>query len=135
MLNLKKLLIKILQNMTTETETCDIASGWESYTTGQDPYVMKQGKVVHFNWACKPTATITLNANPVQCCTIPEGFRPKRTVYELAQGSGTSMFLITIYPGGGVMIARLRDIGNANGVYTQGTTGHWFPLNLTWVVD
>lgn len=121
-------------DMSRQTGTCTIASGWENYTSGENPLLIKQGNVVHFNWACKPTGTVTLNTNQVTVCTIPEGFRPSDTISRLCQGSGSSLFLLTIQTGGAVTISRLRDMASGNSSWTQGTSSMWFPLCETWVM-
>lgn len=136
MLNLKKLLTKILQTITRTSATCTIASGWQNYSSGtaNNPIVIKQGNVVHFSWVCKPTATTTLNTTLVKVCTIPSGYRPIRVVNTVCQGSGTSFFYMAIDIDGSVYIARYRDIGGANGTYYQGMTSYWYPLSATWVI-
>ena len=121
-------------NMTRQTGTCTVASGWQNYTSGENPLLIKQGNVVHFNWACKPTGNVTLNTNQVTVCTIPEGFRPSDTISRLCQGSGSSLFLLTIQTGGAVTISRLRDMASGNSSWTQGTSSMWFPLCETWVM-
>lgn len=121
-------------DMTRETATCEIATGWENYSSGDNPQVIRQGSVVHFSWACKPSANVTLNTNQVTVCTIPEGFRPSDMVQFISQGSGTTFFYVSINQQGLVRVSRLRDVGNNNGVFTEGTPSMWFPISATWVM-
>lgn len=134
MLNLKKVIRNILQTIERKNTTCTISSGWENYSSGSNPIVIKQGNVVHFHWTCKPTADTTLNATDVTVCTIPEGYRPVRELTFLCQGTTTSVFLMRVKANGTVTVGRLRENANANGAYTTGTSSMWFPLCATWVI-
>ena len=121
-------------NMVRKTAECDIATGWENYSSGVSPVVKREGSVVHFSWACKPTSNTTLNGTQVPVCTIPEGFRPTNQVYLLCQGSGTSFFYASINSNGLVQVSRLRDVGNNSGAWTEATPSMWFPISATWVM-
>lgn len=120
-------------NLAPSSAECAIASGWENYSSGDNPMVYKSGGVVFFSWACKPTAATTLNTTQVPVCTIPEGFRPPDQVYLLCQGSGTSFFYVSINTSGVVQVSRLRDIDSASGTWIQATTSMWFPISASWV--
>ena len=114
---------------------CIIASGWTNYSDGINPIVVKSGNVCTFSWVCKPTSAINpLNDTWRLVCTIPQGYRPLKDLFFIAQGSGTSFFLFSIGSTGEVKVSRLRDVGNANGAYTNAETWMWFPLNATYVI-
>ena len=111
-------------------------SGWEDYQTGSTPVVRRQGRVVYMRGIVKPTATTTLGTTSVKIGTIPTGYRPSELVYQLCQGSGTSIYFLQINSSGEVFIGRLRDVANSNGTYTDGTTSaySWFPFSVSWII-
>lgn len=118
-----------------DVASCTIASGFASYTSGDDPVVRRVNGVCTFRWACKPTTAINpLNATAHTVCTIPAGYRPAQNMYYVGQGSGTAIFHFTINTDGTVNISRLRDMANANGAYTNATTSLWFPICATYVI-
>ena len=131
-LNIKELFKKLVVR---QEVTCTIASGWTNYTTGLYPVVNRVGGVAEFYWTCKPTTAINpLNTTEHIVCTIPEGYRPIRNLYHVMQGSGTSIFHVTIKADGTVAVSRLRDMANSNGAYTNATTSMWFPICATYII-
>ncbi len=116
--------------------TPTISSGWELYDSSNPLVLRRQGRTVYFRGVLKPTATTTLNSTAVQIASIPAGFRPSELVYQLCQGSGTSMWFLQINSSGVVYASRFRDVGNANGSYTQAqtTTYNWFPFSVSWII-
>ena len=73
MLDLKKLLTKVLNQVTPQSTTVAINSSY-AYSSGQLGYLYKNGNVVTFSTSALknvPQSTVTL-------CTIPAGWRPKR---------------------------------------------------------
>ena len=134
MLNLKKLLTKILQTIRRKNATCTISSGWTGYSNTSSPIVIKQGNVVYFQWVCKPTRNTTLNASEVTVCTIPEGYRPVREITRLCQGTNTSIFLMRVRTDGVITVSRLRENTTSNSTYITATSVMWFPLCATWVI-
>ena len=119
-----------------DTDVMTYESGWEDYQTGSTPVVRRQGRVVYMRGIVKPTATTTLGTTSVQIGTIPTGYRPSELVYQLCQGSGTSIYFLQINSSGEVFIGRLRDVANSNGTYTDGTTTaySWFPFSVSWII-
>ena len=119
-----------------DTDVMTYESGWEDYQTGSIPIVRRQGRVVYMRGIVKPTATITLGTTSVKIGTIPTGYRPSELVYQLCQGSGTSLYFLQINSSGEVFIGRLRDVANSNGTYTDGTTTaySWFPFSVSWII-
>lgn len=136
-LNIKEWIAKVSSYFSLSVATCTPASGWTNYNANEDPKVYKRGGVCTFQWQTKPTGTsVTIDANWVNICTIPVGFRPSRGIFALHQGSGTAMYIVLINPDGNVYIARHREMANANATYlAAGTsTGYtWFPISITYV--
>lgn len=112
--------------------SCTIASGWENYTSGQNPIVLRYGKVVTFMWQCKPTASKLIDATRTTVCTIPLGYRPSRMLSTIQQGTTARVFDLSIQTGGEVQVARLRATNSVN--YDTATTDMWFPLSMTYVI-
>lgn len=119
-----------------DTDVMTYESGWEDYQTDSTPIVRRQGRVVYMRGIVKPTATTTLGTTSVKIGTIPTGYRPSELVYQLCQGSGTSIYFLQINSSGEVFIGRLRDVANSNGTYTDGTTTaySWFPFSVSWII-
>jgi len=121
-------------NSAVDEVSATASSGWTNYATA-DPVVRKAGKVVEFIWACKPTAKTNLGSTNVTVCTIPSGYRPSQTLSILCQGSGSSIFLLTINASGNVSLSRLRDMASSNSSYMNATTSMWFPLHATYITS
>ena len=109
------------------------SSGWEVYS-GATPVVKRQGQTCYLNGVINPTGNVTLDATGVDVGQIDDAeFYPSETVFILCQGSGTSFFFLRVKTDGKIHLERLRDVGNANGVYTQGTSSMWFPFSVSWI--
>lgn len=118
-----------------EAGTWSYASGWEAYETGVDPVVKKWGPCVHLVGAVTPTAITQLPATPaVQIGSVPAAFAPSSQLRFLCQGSGTSLYCLTISTAGSVFVSRNRDVGNNNSEYTDGQPGNWFPFSVSWII-
>lgn len=129
MLNIKKLLARML---TTQTQTLAPESGWTLY--GSAPIEAKRVlNTVHINGAVKLTANTTLNSTQKKVCSLPASLRPAYPVYAVCQGSGTSIFLVRV-DSDGVSIGRLRDMASANGSFSTGDTGMWFPISISYTI-
>lgn len=116
-----------------KTGAVTLSSGWEVYS-GATPVVKRQGRTCYLNGVIKTTGDVTLDTTGVDVGQIDDAeFYPSETVFALCQGSGTSFFFLRIYSNGKIHIERLRDVGNANGVYTQGTSSMWFPFSVSWI--
>lgn len=116
-------------------ESGQSTSNWGDYEAGVTPAVKRWGPFVHLSGAVTPKSITTLNANtPVQIGSIPAAFAPSRQQRFLCQASGTAIFCLTVSAAGSVFISRYRDIGNANGQYTDAEPGNWFPFSVSWLI-
>lgn len=131
--SIKKLLAKLLS---VSSATLTVASGWSLYASASPCVVYKYGRIGMLSLEVKPTASVAVNGTERKVATIPQGFRPLTSVgiVSLHQGSGTTFFLSRVTSNGEVFVARLRDVGNANGNYTTATTTHWFPIHVIYIV-
>lgn len=119
----------------TVTGSPTVQSGWENYTSAPDPLLLKFGSAVNLRWRCKPTASVYLGKDGSNVCRLPEGFRPSEPAFALGQGSGTSIYLITVSSDGYVNLSRLRDMGSTNATFSTATTSMWFPIDITFIID
>lgn len=89
--------------------------------------------LVEVRGAVSPTAAdnaIGTNTATV-ICTLPVGFRPAEGFYQLCQGSGNALWLLSVAPDGTVGAARHRDV---TGPTTPGTSS-WLPFHITFIAD
>lgn len=135
---MKAVSVKALVTKLLSIEEADLttASGWTWYSSGGAGKVYKWGRIGMLSLEVKPTASVVVNGTERKVATIPQGFRPLTSVgiVSLHQGSGTTFFLSRVASNGEVFVARLRDVGNANGNYTTATTTHWFPIHVIYIV-
>ena len=132
MLDLKALLSKILNQLTTEVvQITSINSGWAPYTTDVYPKVRKTGNVVELWGVIKNTSAVTLNATRIPVFNIPSKYRPWNGIYGVVQlASGTNRYGVGVEANGNVVFERCTN-GTS---YASMAVGSWFPFHLTWVI-
>lgn len=135
------------------TRTGDIWSNWKQYQMVEDtgwktitlnskfhtyednsantPQYRKVGKTVYIRGAIAPYENQTSDGSGVVFANLPSGYRPSKNVFILCQGTGTKIWMLTIYTDGDLMISRYRDGASWNTIYAD----HWFPFNATFLVD
>lgn len=67
----------------------------------------------------------------VPLCTLPAGYRPARSFYNLQQGSGDGVWMAAVNPDGMVAASRYRR----NGALTTPSTSAWLTFHLVFVAD
>lgn len=105
-------------------------SNWEAYNESGTPVIKKDCRTVFLTGVLKNKNAITLNANGVATFTIPEGYRPSKSVFAICNGSGMNRWLIEINPNGNVYFSRYGITE-----YASVSAGSWFPFSVSWVVD
>lgn len=135
------------------TRTGDIWSNWKQYQMVEDtgwktitlnskfhtygdnsantPQYRKIGKTVYIRGAVAPYENQNSDGSGIVFANLPAEYRPSRNVYSLCQGTGTKIWLLTVYSDGDLMISRYRDGASWNTIYAD----HWFPFNATFLVD
>ena len=105
------------------------SSAFENYGTDHPMQYRRVGNVVELRGVCKPTAEIAAGGSAT-IGTLPAGYRPSDTVYQLCQGSGKNTWLCSINSSGAITFARYG--GEAN---VAAGTGVWLPFTITYLVD
>lgn len=122
----------LTQRLSPRSGTISYASGWGAYSTSETPVLKKVGNNVTFYGAFKFTGSeFTLNGTDKETiATIPEEYRPEKSVNALCQGSGSFAWLITVSAiDGTVAISRFRNESN---VSQSINASRWFPFSLSW---
>lgn len=73
------------------------------------PTAKRQGRVVQLKGAFKNTAQLDRLASATMG-TLPVGYRPASPVNTVAQGSGDSIYLVTVQPNGNIDFGRYRSM-------------------------
>lgn len=129
--NMKKAMLADDSDWQSVTFTSDFAN-YSTATPPANPLQYRRvGKIVELTGAAKPTRVITGSADTVTICTLPSGYRPAQTVYEICHGSGTDTWLLTISAAGNVMFSRYeRDKS-----YYDTTANTWLPIHAVFFTD
>ena len=126
-----------LDNYVSEAElsSYDLNRNIEYFTYYQSasvsPKLYIYGKIVTLVGVVTPTVAITGSTTNYTICTIPEGYRPPRTIYRVMHGSTRNKWQLTVGSGGNVYFSRYRTIGS----WVNASTGAWLPFQVTWLVD
>lgn len=87
------------------------------------------GKVVLITGTVTPKSSIHTSSAMVNICTLPVGYRPSSSIYQICQGSGYNRWFLAVYATGVVAMGRYgtadRDIANNT----------WLPFSCTYIVD
>lgn len=107
------------------------SSQFEHYNSAQTLKYRRIGNTVEIRGACKPTSTITGSVDEYLIFTLPDGYRPSHRIFCICQGSGVSIYMVSIATDGSVYFSRCRE-GNT---YVDATTTFWLPINVQFFVD
>lgn len=110
-------------------ENATLTSAFKTYGSDTSPEYRKIGKVVEIRGQVSPNSAIE-SGGTATIFTLPEGYRPSKTVFTLCQGSGKNSWLLTIANTGDVMFARYGTSANA-----QCPTNAWLPFSATFTID
>ena len=95
------------------------------------PEYRKKNGYVEIIGAVKPKGSINGSTEEHIIFTLPEGFRPRKTVAEIEQGSMRDIWLLEIRPTGEVTFSRYR-VGNS---YKKATNETWLPFHVVFLAD
>lgn len=117
----------------TGWQTLTLNSKFHTYedNSANTPQYRKIGKTVYIRGAVAPYENQNSDGSGIVFANLPAECRPSRNVYSLCQGTGTKIWLLTIYSDGDLMISRYRDGASWNTIYAD----HWFPFNATFLVN
>ena len=91
---------------TNEVASITLNSGYQSYGDDYPNKVWRFGNVVFMQGAVKPTTDKSASTSPVVFATIPPGFRPSSTFYQVCQGSGMNRWTLCVGSDGEVCWSR-----------------------------
>lgn len=127
-----------IESMVEDTgwQTITLNSKFHAYGNASEqptntPQYRKVGKTVYIRGAIAPYENQTSDGSGVVFANLPSDCRPSKNVFILCQGTGTKIWMLTIYTDGDLMISRYRDGASWNTIYAD----HWFPFNATFLVD
>lgn len=116
-------------------------TGWIKPTLGNEfanysenwyPEYRKKNGEVEISGAVRPKNTIEGSMDEHVIFTLPEGFRPKKIVTLLCQGSRRDIWLLQIRDSdGGVTFSRYR-VGNT---YQKATNQTWLPFHVKFLAE
>ena len=112
-----------------EVASLKFKSGYESYGTNYPNKVWRFGNVCFMQGAAKPTSNKSASSSPVVFATIPNGFRPKNTVYYVCQGSGMNRWTLTVESNGNVGWSRYGTTSSS-----AVPSGSWLVFSATWMI-
>lgn len=101
------------------------------YASNFPPKLYVKGKIVTLVGVGKPTKTITGSATNYTICTIPQGYRPPRTIYRIMNGSERGKWQLTVGSAGNVYFSRYRIVGS----WVDASTSVWLPFQATWLIN
>lgn len=100
-------------------------SAFEAYSENSTPYYRKSGNIVEACGIVKPKSAIAAGGATV-IGTLPVGYRPGKTLYQLCQGSGKASWLLTIYINGTLNLSRYGTTADSEVI-----AGAWLPFHIT----
>lgn len=113
----------------TIIDTLPLDSTAAEYSGADYPIYSRNGRTVILWGAVKPTSTVAAG-DTLAVGKLPEGYRPRVSVVNICQGSGTAIFATRVYPSGSVTVERYRDSSG----YKQMTTSTWLPLYISFQI-
>lgn len=120
-------------NDVTDWIDATLENDFIEYAELYNPKYRRAGQVVTICGAVKTTnaANEMDGTEPVTVFTLPEGFRPKRDLIILSQGSSTNIFCLQITcHTGTVGICRYRN----GTTLTKPTESTWLPISATFII-
>ena len=113
-----------------------LASSAKAYDNNSSnvPVCRKCGRVVDIRGVVSPSSSHSADSDmSFNICgnnAIPSDCRPPASVHTVCQGSGTSIWLVTINTNGSIVGARFRD----NNGWRAIDANTWLPFHVTYVV-
>ena len=101
-------------------------TGATVYGSDPAPTYERVGGMVHVCGTIAPASTVAANGT-LAFSVLPQGFRPRRTVFAVCQGSNRAVWLLTVSSSGTMTAARYRD---ETGWVAMGTNV-WLPFSVT----
>ena len=108
----------------------DLTDKFETYASGFETMYRKQGKFVEIRGVVKPKEALSNGGNETSIFVLPVGFRPKRGLQFVCQGSASNRWLISVNPGGTVNISRYGTTS-----FIEVPVGAWLPFNVVYMLD
>lgn len=109
----------------SETEN-DYTSGY--YQNGLE--VRKWGKLVQFEGAITPIASLSGGVEEIEICTLSENYRPIKLITQVCQGSTQNTWLLRVRPNGQVTFSRYRHSGE----WINCPAGAWLTFHVCFLV-
>lgn len=103
-----------------------LTNDFSLYSTTSTCKYRKNGKTVMISGQVK----VNRQMNEGVIFVLPEGFRPKYSLWFIQQGSGLSRWLLMINPNGNVYAQRY---GSTSQVDFQ--PSYWLPISATFLID
>jgi hypothetical protein len=115
-------------------------SGWKNATltsnfnaysniSSNTPQYRKVGNIVEIRGVVSPKSNLTGSTTGVTIFTLPTGYRPSNAIFEICQGSGKNVWLLTINSNGTVQFSRYGTNANATA-----STSAWLCFNKTFTI-
>lgn len=99
-------------------------------TSSNAPVFKKAGNVVELIGTISPAKTIEGSSTQVLIGTLPTGFRPKKSLRKLCQGTGKNTWLLNIDTNGEVSFSRYGITGFENAGISV-----WLPFEVSFFVS
>ncbi|UDM75061.1 collagen-like protein [Vagococcus fluvialis] len=102
--------LKYQDLMTLPDVQVTASQGFEAYSLSgnNQPVASRQGRYVELTGAMKNIVDLA-QAATARIGTLPVGYRPMKEINRIVQGTGASIFLLTVKPNGDVFLERYRD--------------------------
>ena len=110
-------------------QTLTLGSAAAAYDTDNAPRYRKCFNVVNLIGSVKPKSNVAAGGS-FDVGQLPSGYRPKLRCCTVCQGSGNSVYLLSIATGGTITIERYRNGASANAAMSTST---WLPFNVTFI--
>ena len=112
-------------------QTLTLGSAAKAYDSGTAPEYRKCFNVVNLVGAVSPKSQVAAGGS-FDVGQLPSGYRPKQRCCTVCQGSGNSVYLLSIATGGTITIERYRNGASANAAMSTTT---WLPFNVTFICE
>lgn len=108
-----------------------LTSNFNAYSniSSNTPQYRKVGNIVEIRGVVSPKSNLTGSTTGVTIFTLPTGYRPSNAIFEICQGSGKNVWLLTINSNGTVQFSRYGTNANATA-----STSAWLCFNKTFTI-
>lgn len=110
-------------------QTLTLGSAAKVYDNGDLPMYRKCFNVVNLIGIVSPKSQVSAGGS-FTVGQLPSGYRPKQRCCIVCQGSGNSVYLLSIQTNGDINIERYRNGASANAAMSTTT---WLPFNATFI--